>query len=220
MFAGLVKCSGCGSSLNASYSKPKGKYTGFSCWVYKNYGKERCTSHAIGWVTMNQLVLEDIRRNAKAAKLAKRQYIDMLVAAKSEKQRREIEKSRKELKSVKKRMGDLETILNKLYEDLALERITESRYQAMAPQYESELEELHTKEISLTQAVNQAEDTYSRIEEFLPIISKYTEITELNTYILNELIERIVVHEKTVNEDGSKSQRVDISYKFVGYLGG
>ncbi len=85
MFAGLVKCSGCGSSLNASYSKPKGKYTGFSCRVYKNYGKERCTSHAIGWVTMNQLVLEDIRRNAKAAKLAKRQYIDMLVAVKKAK---------------------------------------------------------------------------------------------------------------------------------------
>ncbi len=219
MFAGLVKCSGCGSSLNASYSKPKGKYTGFSCWVYKNYGKERCTSHAIGWVTMNQLVLEDIRRNAKAAKLAKRQYIDMLVAAKSEKQKREIEKSRKELKSIKKRMEDIEKILNKLYEDLALERITESRYQSMAPGYESELQELQSKEISLTQAVNQAKDTYSRIEEFLPIISKYTDITELNVYILNELIERIVVHEKTVNEDGSKSQRVDIYYKFVGYLG-
>lgn len=170
MFAGLVKCSGCGSSLNASYSKPKGKYT------------------------------------------------DMLVAAKSEKHKREIEKSRKELKSVKKRMGDLEKILNKLYEDLALERITESRYQSMAPQYESELEELRIKEISLTQAVNQAADTYSRIEEFLPIISKYTDITELNTYILNELIERIIVHEKTVNEDGSKSQRVDIYYKFVGYI--
>lgn len=150
MFGGLVKCSGCGSSLNASYSKPKGKYTGFSCWVYKNYGKERCTSHAIGWVTMNQLVLEDIRRNAKAAKLAKRQYIDMMVAAKSEKQKREIEKSRKELKSVKKRMGDIERILNKLYEDLALDRITEIRYQLMAPQYESELEELRNKEITLT----------------------------------------------------------------------
>lgn len=48
-FAGLVKCADCGSSLNASYDKRKGRYTGFSCWVYKNYGKSRCTSHAIGW---------------------------------------------------------------------------------------------------------------------------------------------------------------------------
>lgn len=52
----------------------------------------------------------------------------------------------------------------------------------------------------------------------MPIISKYTDITELNSCILNELIERIVVHEKTVDEDGGKSQQVDIYYKFVGYI--
>ena len=88
----------------------------------------------------------------------------------------------------------------------------------MAPRYEAELEEKHIKEAALSQTVQQAEDTYNRIEEFVPIISKYTDITELNTYILNELIERIVVYEKTVDEDGSKSQRVDIHYKFVGYI--
>ena len=218
MFAGLVKCADCGSSLNASYDGKKGRYKNLSCWVYKNYGKERCTSHAIGWVTLTQLVLEDVRRNAKAANLARQKYMDMLTAAKSEKQKRETEKCRKELKTVKKRIAELEKILNKLYEDLALERITEERYQAMAPRYEAELEEKHAKEAALSQAVQQAEDTYNRIEEFVPIISKYTDITELNTYLLNELIERIVVYEKTVDEDGSKSQRVDIHYKFVGYV--
>ena len=186
--------------------------------MYKNYGKERCTSHAIGWVTLTQLVLEDIRRNAKAAKLAKQQYMDMLVTAKCEQQRRDTEKSRKELKTVRKRMSELEKILNKLYEDLALERITEGRYQAMAPRYETEQDELRAKEAALTQAVEQAEDTYSRIEEFLPLITKYIDVAELNTYILNELIERIVVYEKTVDGDGAKSQRVDIYYKFVGYI--
>ena len=220
MFAGLVKCAGCGSSLNVSYDGKKGRYKNFSCWVYKNYGKERCTSHAIGWVTMQQLVLEDIRRNAKAAKLAKQQYMEMLVTAKCEQQKRDTEKSCRELKSVRKRLVELEKILNKLYEDLALERITGSRYQAMAPRYEAEQDGLRVKETALSQAVEQAVDTYSRIEEFVPIISKYTDITELNTYILNELIERIVVHEKTVDEDGSKSQRVDIYYKFVGYITG
>lgn len=218
MFAGLVKCSCCGSSLNASYDGKKRRYKNLSCWVYKNYGKERCTSHAIGWVTMQQLVLEDIRRNAKAATLAKQQYMDMLVAAKCEQQKRETEKNRKELKSVRKRMAELEKILNKLYEDLALARITEGRYREMAPRYEAEQEELRTKEAALSQAVEQAEDTYSRIEEFVPLISQYTDVTELNTYILNELIESIVVHEKTVDADGSKSQRVDINYKFVGYV--
>ena len=52
----------------------------------------------------------------------------------------------------------------------------------------------------------------------MPIIWKYTDITELDAHILNELIEKIVVYEKTINPDGSKSQRVDIHYKFIGYV--
>lgn len=83
-FAGLVKCADCGSSLNVSYDKRKGRYTGFSCWVYKNYGKERCTSHAIGWKTLNQLVLEDIRRNALDAHRHVADYMDMLLAIEEE----------------------------------------------------------------------------------------------------------------------------------------
>ena len=52
----------------------------------------------------------------------------------------------------------------------------------------------------------------------MPLIRKYTEINELNMQMLNELIEKIVVYEKEDNPDGSKSQRVDIHYKFIGYV--
>ncbi len=206
-FAGLVKCSTCGSSLNVSFDKKKGKYTGFSCWVYKNYGKERCTSHAIGWKTMNQLVLEDIRRNAKAAKLATPKYKDMLIAAKTEKKRQETEKCKRELKTVEKRIAELDKVLNKLYEDLVLEKLAEERYQVMSKRYEEEQAGLKMWRNQLTEMITRAESVYENIDKFLPIIQKYTDITELNTQILNELIQKIVVHEKTDNPDGSKSQR-------------
>ncbi len=218
MFAGLVKCSKCGSSLNVNFDKKKGKYTGFSCWVYKNYGKDRCTSHAIGWKTMGQLVLEDIRRNAKAAKLATPKYKEMLIAAKTEKKRQETEKCKRELKNVDKRIAELDKIMNKLYEDLALEKVTEERYQTMSKGYEAEQSGLKERRNKLTEIITRAESVYENIEKFLPIIKKYTDITELNTQILNELIQKIVVYEKTDNPDGSKSQRVDIHYKFIGYL--
>ena len=111
-FAGLVKCADCGSSLNVSYDKKKGRYNGFTCWVYKNYGKERCTSHAIGWVTLNQLVLEDIRRNAYEAKTAASEYMQMLVDVKTEKQKAEIDRCKRELKKADKRIEELTKILN------------------------------------------------------------------------------------------------------------
>ena len=40
----------------------------------------------------------------------------------------------------------------------------------------------------------------------------------MTPYILNELIERIVVHEKVVGSDGVKTQQVDIYYKFIGLI--
>lgn len=205
MFAGRVKCSTCGASLNASYDKKKGKYKGFSCWVYKNYGKERCTSHAIGWKTLNQLILEDVRRNASAAKLATEKYKNMLVASKDEKKKQETEKYKRELKSTEKRLTELDKILNKLYEDLALERVTEERYQVMSKHYEEEQSGKKERKNQLVELITRAESACENIENFLPLIRKYTEINELNMQILNELIEKIVVYEKEEHLDGSKS---------------
>ena len=217
-FAGLVKCAGCGSSLNASYDKKKGKYTGFSCWVYKNYGKQRCTSHAIGWQTLNRLVLEDIRRNAQVAKLASSRYMEMLLSAKLEKEKEETARARRELKKTEKRVEELDKILAKLYEDQALGKISEARYQAMAPGYEKEQESLKEKRDQLIAQLAHTQEVQDNVEQFVPLIQKYTDIQELTPHILNELIEKIIVHEKKVDEDGSKSQLVEIHYKFVGCI--
>ena len=217
-FAGLVKCAGCGSSLNASYDKKKGKYTGFSCWVYKNYGKQRCTSHAIGWQTLNRLVLEDIRRNAQVAKLAAARYVGVLLRAKLEKEKGETVRAERELKKAEKRIGELDKILAKLYEDQALGKISEVRYQAMAPGYEAEQASLQERVSRLREQLAHAQEVQDNVEQFVPLIQKYTDIQELTPHILNELIEKIVVHEKKMEEDGSKSQMVEIHYKFVGCI--
>ena len=217
-FAGLVKCAGCGSSLNASYDKKKGKYTGFSCWVYKNYGKQRCTSYAIGWQTLNRLVLEDIRRNAQVAKLAAARYVGVLLRAKLEKEKGETVRAERELKKAEKRIGELDKILAKLYEDQALGKISEVRYQAMAPGYEAEQASLQERVSQLREQLAHTQEVQDNVEQFVPLIQKYTDIQELTPHILNELIEKIVVHEKKVEEDGSKSQMVEIHYKFVGCI--
>ncbi len=217
-FAGLVKCAGCGSSLNASYDKKKGKYTGFSCWVYKNYGKQRCTSHAIGWQTLNRLVLEDIRCNAQVAKLAAARYVGVLLRTKLEKEKGETVRAERELKKAEKRIGELDKILAKLYEDQALGKISEVRYQAMAPGYEAEQASLQERVSRLREQLAHTQEVQDNVEQFVPLIQKYTDIQELTPHILNELIEKIVVHEKKVEEDGSKSQMVEIHYKFVGCI--
>ena len=74
---------------------------------------------------------------------------------------------------------------------------------------------------SKTKAAHRArakEGIFIGIRQFLPLIQKYTDIQELNAHILNELIEKIVVHEKEIGADGTKTQQVDIYYRFIGYV--
>lgn len=217
MFAGLVKCSDCGSALNVSRNAKTGKYTGFSCWVYKNYGKERCTSHAIGYKTLYNIVLENIRRQAECASGQKEKYLEMLKNQMAEKANQDIKSVKSKLKKITKRISQLEKILNKLYEDRALEKITEERYLSMNSNYENEYNELKERKNVLSQQIEKIETTECNAETFTNLIEKYLNITELNARILNELIEKIVVHEKEII-NGEKFQMVEIYYKFVGIL--
>lgn len=217
MFAGLVKCFDCGSALNVSRNAKTEKYTSFSCWVYKNYGKERCTSHAIGYKTLYNIVLENIRRQAECASGQKEKYLEMLKNQMAEKATQDIKSVKSELKKITKRIAQLEKILNKLYEDRALEKITEERYLSMNGSYENEYNELKERQNVLTQQIEKIETTECNAETFTNLIEKYLNITELNARILNELIEKIVVHEKEII-NGEKFQMVEIYYKFVGEL--
>lgn len=217
-FAGLVKCADCGSSLNVSFDKKRGVYTGFSCWVYKNYSKERCNSHYISWNALYQIVLENIRSHANIAQSAEDQYLEMLVNLKTDQQKQDSKKIKVELQRVEKRLSEVSAIIKRLYEDLALGRISEERYDDMYYGLNEEEKQLKNKQKTLQKEFDKTSEVFQNVEKFIPLIRKYTDIQELNAYILNELIERIVVHEKTIGEDGKKTQKVEIYYKFVGVV--
>ncbi len=144
--------------------------------------------------------------------------MDSLVAMKSEKKEKEISKYRRERTANEKRQLQIEKVLNKLYEDRALERISDERYHAMSDTYEVELRVLKSRSCELFTEIEKADEVFQNAENFIQLIRQYTDVKELNAKILNELIDRIIVHEKTINEEGSKSQRVDIYYKFIGYF--
>lgn len=197
MFSGLVKCADCGSSLSASYDGRKGKYKGFSCWVYKNYGKQRCTSRAIGWVTLCTLVLEDIQRNASAASSGQQKYLDALASMKSDKQKKEAAKLERELKKAEKWIAELDKVISKLYGDNALGKLSDERYATMAQSYEEEQARLKTSAAHLSTVINKTNEAFDHAETFTKLISQYPDIQELNTKILNELIDKIAVHAQT-----------------------
>lgn len=165
---------------------------------------------------MYQIVLEDIHRHASRAQNAEEQYLEMLVKMKTEQQIQDGTKIKVELQRVERRLSEITAVIKRLYEDLALGRISDERYEDMYQGLDQEERELKSKQETLKEQWEKTQETFQNVEKFIPLIKKYTDIQELNAYILNELIERIVVHEKVVDEDGNKTQKVEIYYKFVG----
>lgn len=217
MFAGLVKCADCGSALNVSYNSKRQAFTSFSCWVYKNYGKERCTSHSIGYKTLYNIVLEDIRRQAESVKYSKTDYLAKLQNQLVSRSNQDLKKFKGELKKAEKRLEQLDKIMSKLYEDRALEKISEERYISMNSKYENEYAELSEKAKQLKTELETADESLVNAYQFVDMVEKYVDIQELNARILNELIEKIVVHEKEII-NGEKYQTVEIYYKFIGLI--
>ena len=89
---------------------------------------------------------------------------------------------------------------------------------ALKKELEAARAESGTARSQLREQLAHTQEVQDNVEQFVPLIQKYTDIQELTPHILNELIEKIVVHEKKVEEDGSKSQMVEIHYKFVGCI--
>ena len=109
----------------------------------------------------------------------------------------------------------LDTIIKKLYESFAVGRITDERFDSLLADYEAEQK---TLQASVTEAEERlsafAEDT-TRVELFLELARKYTDFSELTTPMINEFIEKIIVHapEKI---DGDRVQEVQIHLRFIG----
>ena len=113
------------------------------------------------------------------------------------------------------RLSELDKILCKLYEDMALGRIPDSRYELMSRGYEDEHAEIKKTLPRLREQLDEMNSRADSTNKFINIIRKYTAVEKLDAAILNELIDRIVVHHKE-KADGKTYQQIEIFYKFVG----
>ncbi len=115
----------------------------------------------------------------------------------------------------RKRINELDTIIKKLYESFAVGRITEERFDSLLAEYEAEQKVLQTSVKEAETQLSSFEEDTARVEQFLALAKKYTDFSELTTPMINEFIEKIIVH---VPEriDGDRVQEVEIHLRFIG----
>lgn len=221
IFSGLVKCADCGWSMsygtNNSNSKP---FHYFVCTNYRQHGPRHCdcTSHYIRYDTLYVYVLSRLQYWSAQSDMGEEHLKRQLLHANDREQQRMVKMRDAELKRAQKRQKELDRLFSKLYEDWAAERITEYNFKVLSEKYQTEQTELLEKIEHLQAELATEQQTVVNIDQWIGLIQQYAHPEELTAEMLNALIEKIVVHEKTVGEDGEKEQTVDIYYRFVGKI--
>lgn len=221
MFAGLLYCSDCGHCLTYSQKQRKdGSYHGaYSCWMYKTHSKEYCASHYITFDTIYELVLIDIQRNLFQYRKNTDKFKSILSRKYQSDSQKQAEQITLEYEQKQKRCEELDKIISRLYEDNVLGRIGDERYESMSQSYELKQVEIKKALPILKSKIDELKRQSDCADNFINVIKKYTIIDKLDAAILNELIDKIVVHHKEQAEDGRTFQQIEIYYRFVGKLG-
>ena len=82
--------------------------------------------------------------------------------------------------------------------------------------HEAEQKQVKSRSAELQAELAKAQEATVNAEKFMKVVRKYTSFEKLTHTLLRELIEKIVVHECSYDENGTRRQDIDIYYSFVG----
>ena len=219
---GLLYCADCGAKLYNHRSRGTAvkPYPSdwFDCSTYtlaRQYHDNACSNHHISTKALRTLILETIRTASAYAISNEAEFIQKVRAASEVRQAQAARDLKRKLNKDKRRCEELDTIIKKLYESYAVGRIGEERFDTLLAGYEQEQAALRQSIMEAESALDSFEQDTANVERFLALAKKYTDFSELTTPMINEFIEKIIVHapEKI---DGDRTQQVDIYLKFIG----
>ena len=215
---GLLYCADCGGKMYVHRTNNGKRISQYTC---SQYTKVPCgtlckTQHRINEDVVLSLVSEMLKAIAEYAKHDRAEFVRVVQEAQSSQQTAEVKKQRSRLATAKQRVSELEVLLCKIYEDNILGKLSDSRYATLDAQYEKEQSEL-TAEISvLEKAVKSYEKHEKDADRFIALIDKYENFDKLTIAMLNEFIEKILVHERDRKGSIQTTQEVEIYFNFVG----
>mgnify|MGYP002660601266 CR=1 FL=1 len=215
---GLLYCADCGGKMYVHRTNNGKRISQYTCSQYSKVpvGKLCTTQHRINEDVVLSLVSEMLKAIAEYAKHDRAEFVRVVQEAQSSQQTAEVKKQRTRLATAKQRVSELEVLLCKIYEDNILGKLSDSRYATLDAQYEKEQSEL-TAEISvLEKAIKSYEKHEKDADRFIALIDKYENFDKLTIAMLNEFIEKILVHERDRKGSIQTTQEVEIYFNFVG----
>ena len=216
LFSGILFCADCGSVMyQQRYQTDKRKQ---DCYICGNYKKRThdCTAHFIRTDLLTAGVLSNLRKVTSYAAKHEARFIKLLIEQNEDGGKRRNAARKKELEAAEKRISELSAIFKRLYEDSVTGRISDERFTELSADYEAEQKELKERAAAIRAELSKAQEATVNAEKFMNVVRKYTSFEELTPTLLREFVEKIVVHECSYDENGTRRQDIDIYYSFVG----
>ena len=215
---GLLYCADCGGKMYVHRTNNGKRISQYTCSQYSKVpvGKLCTTQHRINEDVVLSLVSEMLKAIAEYAKHDRAEFVRVVQEAQSSQQTAEVRKQRTRLAAAKQRVSELEVLLCKIYEDNILGKLSDSRYATLDAQYAKEQSELNSEIASLEKAVDGYEKHEKDVDHFIALIDKYENFDNLTIAMLNEFIEKILVHERDRKGSTQTTQEVEIYFNFVG----
>ena len=216
LFSGILFCADCGSVLyQQRYQNATRKQDCYICGSYKKRTRD-CTAHFIRTDLLTAGVTDNLRKVTSYAAKHEARFMKLLIEQNEDGGKRRNAARKKELEAAEKRISELSAIFKRLYEDSVTGRISDERFTELSADYEAEQKELKERAAAIRAELSKAQEATVNAEKFMNVVRKYTSFEELTPTLLREFVEKIVVHECSYDENGTRRQDIDIYYSFVG----
>lgn len=217
LFAGLVFCEN-GHKLSFC-PKQKGdtNLDHYKCYHYQRAGDTCSGSHYLRKEILEELVLNDLKQLISSIHLDEEKLLEKLKSHFDIRENKKQDSLRKQLNRAEKRSKELDTILRKLYEKQLLEEISDDRFRKLADGYETEQDELNQNIEELRETLDSQTESVENIDKFMRTIRRYTKLETLTIQLVNELIDKIVVHQPT-GRGKNRQVTIELHYRFIGEL--
>ena len=215
---GLMYCADCGGKMYVHRTYNGKRVPQYTCGQYGKYpiGSLCPTQHRIKAEAALTLIADMLRTIAEYSRNDRAEFIRTVQETQAAQQTADISKKRKRLAAAQKRAGELERLICKIYEDNALGKLPDARYEALDAQYAKEQDALNAEITELEKAVTGYEQSRKSAEKFIALIDKYENFDTLTNIMLNEFVEKILVHERARKGSQDTTQEVEIYFNFVG----
>lgn len=218
LFAGIVFCGTCGRKHYFCPQEKNGlNHDHYKCSGYRKPIDGCENPHYIQKSALIEIVSDKLRQTIHECQLDQETFLKKLEQQSQAQFSKDNKRQRQQLQKDEHRSKEIDNIIQKLYEDNLLGKISDERFVKLSQSYEEEQKQLQISISDLTEKLAKQQEDSLNISKFMTRISKYTELPKLTVEIVNELIDKIVIQKPT----GTKRNRiiqVDIYYNFIGKL--